>query len=152
MFTWKIWWFFHNNFFFGCKLTTMLLLQCVGEHVSPFKWSIVFMIMPKVHHQRKNCLYQSYYIYLLISKYHCIPIPYFQFYISSIYIYIYHILKCFDVVMYMVSKFWKTLYTNTKLISQSGDTRPTLVQISFWPKWWASMGGKGGQGKRPNFL
>jgi hypothetical protein len=68
-------------------------------------------------------------LYILVN----IKIPLHTHSIFS-YIYIYHILKCFDVVMHMLSKIWKTLYTNTKLISKSGDTRPTLVQISFWPK------------------
>jgi hypothetical protein len=50
-------------------------------------------------------------------------------------------LKCFDSIMHMVSNFWRTLYTSTNLVSQSGDTSPTLVPTSsmdmiFVTSWW----------------
>jgi hypothetical protein len=40
--------------------------------------------------------------------------------------------KCFDTIMHnMVSKFWKIIYINTKLVSQNSDIRPTLVKTWF---------------------
>jgi hypothetical protein len=53
---------------------------------------------------------------------HCIHIQYLKSYIPY---HIYHIWKCFDSIMHMVSKFWRTLYTGTNPVSQSGDTSPT---------------------------
>jgi len=62
----------------------------------------------------------------------------FQLYISY---HIYHICKCFDNIMHMVPKIWRTLDTSTNLVSKSGDTSPTLVPTSsmhmiFVTSWW----------------
>jgi hypothetical protein len=38
----------------------------------------------------------------------------------------YHNLKCFDTIMHIISKFWRTINTSIRLVLQSGDTSSTL--------------------------
>ncbi len=80
---------------------------------------------------------------LLIPKLQCIPAGIrihnihidtiiYSFHILQLYIpyHIYPIEKCCDPIMNMVSKFW-SIYTSTRLVSQNGDTSPTLGFFLF---------------------
>jgi hypothetical protein len=87
------------------------------------------------HHQWVHSWYQSYYVYQLVLdpiKYMSVSLYthsiYFQSYIPY---HIYHLEKCCDTIMHMVSKFWRTLYTSTRLVSQNGATSPTLIS-TYW--------------------
>jgi hypothetical protein len=76
------------------------------------------------HHQWVHSWYQSYYVYQLvldpINNYMSISLYtqsiFFQSYIPY---HIYRLEKCCDTIMHMVSKFWRTPHTSTRLVKNS---------------------------------
>jgi hypothetical protein len=76
-------------------------------------------------------------LYILISagiiRYTLIPLhTHFISFKLYIWCHIYHILKCYDTITHVVSKFWRTLLdTSLGLVSQSGDTRPPTLIFSL---------------------
>ncbi len=43
--------------------------------------------------------------------------------------YVYHYFKCFDTIMDMISKLWRTLCTSMGLVSHNVDSSPKLVMM-----------------------